>query len=117
MPNERFDAWQEILVEWKRVRRMKRLIQELYDQVGGTFFFMLEYAKKNDITLPNRDALYQMADRIHKQMDEIESSRSDEDLTEPFCVYVAVAHIVIWSAYRISRHIYYFKTIDGSREL
>ena len=59
---------------------MKRLIQELYDQVGGTLFFMLEYAKKNDIILPNRDALYQMADRIHKQMDEIESFRSDENL-------------------------------------
>ncbi|MFZ0326610.1 MAG: hypothetical protein WBP64_10055 [Nitrososphaeraceae archaeon] len=56
------------------------MIQELYDQVGGTLFFMLEYAKKNDIPLPNRDALFQMADRIHKQMDEIESSRSDENL-------------------------------------
>ncbi len=80
MPNEQFDAWQEILTEWKRVRRMKRLVQELYDQVGGTLFFILEYAKKNNITLPNRDALYQMADRIHKQMDEIESFRSDENL-------------------------------------
>ena len=75
---------------------MKRLIQELYDQVGGTLFFMLEYAKKNDIILPNRDALYQMADRIHKQMDDIEpfdptatcytrmkTIKTDEDLTEP----------------------------------
>ena len=82
MSSDRFTAWQEILEEWKRVRRMKRLVQDLYDQVGGTLFFMLEYAKKHDIPLPNRDGLFQMADRIHRQMDEIESSRriSDEDL-------------------------------------
>lgn len=62
---------------------MKKLIQELYDQVGGTLFFILEYAKRNNISLPNRDSLFQMADRIHRQMDEIESFkriRSDENL-------------------------------------
>lgn len=83
MSSDMFDAWQEIMEEWKRVKRMKRLVQDLYDQVGGTLFFILEYAKKNNISLPNRIGLYQMADRIHRQMDEIESFKrikTDESL-------------------------------------
>jgi hypothetical protein len=93
---EQFEAWQEIIEEWKKVQRMKRHIQELYDQVGGTLFYILEYSKKHGISLPNRNALFQMAERIHRQMDEIESSKSgkksdeslqpsesDGDMTEP----------------------------------
>ncbi|MGB6593197.1 MAG: hypothetical protein WBE68_16990 [Candidatus Nitrosopolaris sp.] len=41
-----FDAWYKILEEWKKIKRTKRLIQELYEQVGGTLFFILDYAKK-----------------------------------------------------------------------
>lgn len=72
-----FDAWNKILEEWKTIRRMKGLIQELYDQVGGTLFFILDYAKKHDIPLHNRDSLYRMADRIHYLMDEIEPPTSN----------------------------------------
>jgi hypothetical protein len=95
-----FEAWQEILIEWQQVNRMKRLIQELYDQVGGTLFYLLDYAKKNDIVLPNRSALYRMADRIHYLMDQMESPRTpdgnlqsdrkdktDGDLTTPYLRY------------------------------
>ena len=30
-----FDASYKILEEWKTIKRTKRLIQELYEQVGG----------------------------------------------------------------------------------
>jgi uncharacterized protein YabN with tetrapyrrole methylase and pyrophosphatase domain len=73
-----FDAWNKILEEWREIKRTKRLIQELYDQVGGTLFFILDYAKKNGIPLHNRDSLYRMADRIHHLMDEIEQPISDD---------------------------------------
>jgi hypothetical protein len=71
------DAWEEIAFEWKKVKKMKRLVLE---QVGGTLFFMLDYAKKNNISLPNREGLYTMADRIHLLMDRIEPPKSDENL-------------------------------------
>src|SRR5919198_5021313 len=84
------DAWDEILLEWKKVKRMKKLVQELYEQVGGTLFYMLDYAKKNNIILPNREGLYRMADRIHYLMDEIEPptesqqlNKTTDDSTEP----------------------------------
>jgi hypothetical protein len=74
------DAWEEIAYEWKKVKNMKRLVQELYEQVGGTLFFMLDYANKNNIPLPSREGLYWMADRIHFLMDRIEPPKSDENL-------------------------------------
>lgn len=46
-----FDAWYKILEEWKTIKRTKRLIQELYEQVGGTLFFILDYTKKHEIPL------------------------------------------------------------------
>jgi len=69
-----FEAWQKILSEWREVNRMKKLNQELYDLLGGAIIYIIEYSEKNNIQLPNRDALYRMADRIHYLMGEIEPS-------------------------------------------
>jgi hypothetical protein len=76
-----FAGWQKVIFEWKKVQRMKKLNQELYDQLGGTFLYILQYARKNNIILPNTDSLDRMADRIHHLMDEIEQS-SDETNTK-----------------------------------
>jgi hypothetical protein len=94
-----FEGWQKILYEWKQVQRMKKLNQELYDLLGGTMIYLIGYAEKNGLTLPNREALNRMADRIHGLMDEINASsddpiqrdnneRTDDKYTEPvrrFC--------------------------------
>jgi hypothetical protein len=63
-----FQAWNEIVEEWKKVDRLRRLNQEFYDQLGDTFFFLLKYAEKNNIPLPNKQALYSMIDRLHERM-------------------------------------------------
>jgi hypothetical protein len=60
-----FDAWQRILLEWKNVNHMKRLNQQLYDQLGGAIIYILKYGEKNNIPLPNKDALYRMIDNVH----------------------------------------------------
>lgn len=62
---DEFDAWQKIMEEWKLVRRAKRLNQQLYDMLGGAIIYILHYAEKNNIDLPNRDELRCMSDNIH----------------------------------------------------
>src|SRR6266540_6909647 len=79
-------AWQEIIEEWKKVDRLRRLNQEFYDQLGDTFFFLLKYAEKNNIALPNKMGLYGMIDRLHERMRFIypsdESYHEDDDRHE-----------------------------------
>jgi hypothetical protein len=87
-----FQAWNEIIEEWKKVDRLRRLNQEFYDQLGDTFFFLLKYAEKNNIPLPNREGLFSMIDRLHERMHFIYPSdesyhpdgggKSDDKLTE-----------------------------------
>jgi hypothetical protein len=68
-----FEAWEKIIQKWKEVNRMKRLNQELYDLLGGAITYIGEYAKKNNITLPNKNEINRMAGRIHILMDKIDS--------------------------------------------
>jgi hypothetical protein len=70
-------AWQQIIEEWKKVDRLRRLNQELYDQLGDVFFYLLKYAEKNNILLPNKEALYRMIDNLHERIHFIYPS-SDE---------------------------------------
>lgn len=74
-----FDAWQEISIEWKEVRRMKKLNQELYDQLFGAIAYIIEYTKKHNIPIHNREAFKRMTDKVHDLMNLIEPS-SDENL-------------------------------------
>jgi hypothetical protein len=74
------DAWREIYREWQEVRRMKRLNQELYDLLFGSIHYIIEYSKKYNVPIRNREQLVMMSERIHKLMDEIEPTVSDENL-------------------------------------
>lgn len=75
-----FEAWKKILAEWDEVNRMKRLNQDLYDVLGGAILYIDEYAKKNKITLPNKDAINRMIGRIHISINEIEKSSQTPNL-------------------------------------
>ena len=44
---------------------MKRYNQELYDQLGGAIVYILRYAERNDIILPNKDILFRMIENVH----------------------------------------------------
>jgi hypothetical protein len=46
--------------EWREVRRMKRLNQELYDLLGGAIIFILGYSKKNNIPISQYSHLKRM---------------------------------------------------------
>src|SRR6476620_8840519 len=76
-----FQAWERILLEWKQVHRLKTLNQRLYDQLGGSIIHIIRYAQENNITLPNREKLYELIDRAEKVMDDINDVKvSDENL-------------------------------------
>jgi hypothetical protein len=69
---------------------MKRLNQQLYDQLDGAIMYILDYSKKNNIPLPNRDSeRKRMIDDIHgitstvKEFHNEINTSSDEDLAEP----------------------------------
>ena len=74
---DEFETFEKLTNEWKKVQRMKRLNQELYDLLGGSLVYLVKYAEKNKIVLPNRDALYSISDRVHGLMDSINQA-SDE---------------------------------------
>jgi hypothetical protein len=81
---------------------MKKLNQELYDQLFGAIVYIIEYSKKYNISIPNGEALKRMTDKIHSLMDVIEPSsdeslqserkdKTDGDLTEPYnCIEAVV---------------------------
>ncbi|MGA7898255.1 MAG: hypothetical protein WCA39_05260 [Nitrososphaeraceae archaeon] len=76
-----FQAWERILLEWKQVHRLKTLNQRLYDQLGGSIIHIIRYAQENNITLPNREKLYELIDRAEKVMDDINDVKVyDENL-------------------------------------
>jgi hypothetical protein len=89
-----FQAWQKILEEWKQVKRVKKLNQELYDILFGAIAYIIEYSKKYGVPISKKDEMKRMADRIHYLMDEIEgpadeilhsnkNGKTDGDFTEP----------------------------------
>lgn len=47
------------------MNQMKRYNQELYDQLGGAIVYILRYAERNDIILPNKDILFRMIENVH----------------------------------------------------
>jgi hypothetical protein len=68
---DNFDAWQRILSEWRKVQRMKKLNQRLYDHLGGSIIYVLNYADKNNIPLLNSKTLYDLVDKAENIIDEI----------------------------------------------
>jgi hypothetical protein len=68
-----------------KLNHLKRLNQQLYDQLGGAIIYILKYSEKHNIPLPNRDGLYRMIDNIHGITGQIkqfhkEINASDENL-------------------------------------
>jgi len=72
------DAWGEIFYEWKNVKRIKKLNQELYDLLFSSIIYIMQYSNKYNIPIPQKDALMRMAKRIHDLIDEIEPPISDD---------------------------------------
>jgi hypothetical protein len=71
-------AWHQILSEWKDVARVKSLSQQLYDQLVGGIIYILQYAEKNSIILPNRDCLDIRLNTTEKIIDDINHMTSDD---------------------------------------
>jgi hypothetical protein len=67
-------------IEWREIKRVKRLNQKLYDLLFGSIHYIIEYSKIYNIPIKNRKQLLSISERIHGLMSEIEPSVSDESL-------------------------------------
>jgi hypothetical protein len=68
------EAWREILNSWEKVKRMKKLNQDLYDEITSALGQIIRYCKTNDIPIPHLSKLETIFGRIHILMEEIEPS-------------------------------------------
>lgn len=79
------------LNELKAALRLKKLNQELYEQLIGSIRWLLRYSEKNGIALPDRDKLSTIVERTHTIIgkfatpsdDGYQPDESDGKLTEP----------------------------------
>ena len=104
MNDSEFEAWQKILDEWKKVDKVRRLNQRLYDYLGSCLIYLLEYSKRNDIVLPHKERIERMIDESEYIIDQINSATSPnfkhpngtpEDSTEPNFIFIVT--IIIFS--------------------
>ena len=56
-----FEAWQSIMYEWKELRRIKRLDQELFGLLGDSIIYIIQYSEKYHIPFQT-DFLKRMSD-------------------------------------------------------
>ena len=89
------EAWKEILDEWRKLDRLKRLNQRLYDYLGSSIIYLLEYSKRNGIVLPHKERIERIermiveSEYIIDQINSVTSPKNQhpngtpEDSTEP----------------------------------
>jgi hypothetical protein len=70
------EAWELIVSEWRKVKRMKKLNQELYDMLGSEIVFNRRYSQKHGIPIPDSDVIKARLSNIHSLMDEINAGAS-----------------------------------------
>lgn len=89
---DELDVLKEAIREMNYMLKMKKMNQELYDQLLGSIVYILRYSEQYNVELPNRGSLVSLAfkaekliKRINDTSDEnLHTSKSDTDLTEPF---------------------------------
>src|SRR4051794_9816826 len=80
---DEFEAYEKIVKEWKAVNKMQDLNQRLYDELGGALMYILEYAEKNNIVLPNKERLWRMVDNVHNMTGIVNNHRDKINNSPP----------------------------------
>jgi len=73
-----FEGLSKILQGWQEVNRLMKLNQELYELLSGSLHYLIRYAEKNNIELPNKVALYEMMNRIHSTIETIPPPQDEQ---------------------------------------
>lgn len=76
------------LQELNRLVHQEKALVELLDVLNFNFNWLIQFCEKNDITVPDRERLYQSQERIKVLIDEITDEsyhvdKSDEELPVP----------------------------------
>jgi DNA replication initiation complex subunit (GINS family) len=60
---DEIDLLRQALQKHDQVSRLKRINEELYSHLTGSIYYLLKYAEKQDIQLPQKEALLGMVER------------------------------------------------------
>jgi hypothetical protein len=66
---------QDALNTMRYAQSLKRLNQELYDQLCGSIVYLVKYCEKNNLTLPNKEALLGLVIKSHSYIDNIKEKQ------------------------------------------
>jgi hypothetical protein len=66
---------QDALNTMRYAQSFKRLNQELYDQLCGSIVYLLKYCEKNNLVLPNREALLELVIKSDSYIDSIKEKQ------------------------------------------
>jgi hypothetical protein len=73
MNNHSINLKIQLAKELEKAVKFQRINQELYDKLTGDIFWLLRYAKSQNIVLPNLNKIQKSIDGIHSIMDSADS--------------------------------------------
>jgi len=79
MTNE-IDIMKKAVMYYDRALFIKRTNEDLYEHLIGSIIWLLKYTEKNGIILPNKQALYDMANRADTLFDEMTTFLSNDSI-------------------------------------
>lgn len=68
---DEIDVLQLAIEEHRKAVQLKNMNQELMEHLTGSIFYLLKYAEKNKLFIPNRENLLQMLKKANSLIDEI----------------------------------------------
>ncbi|NAL78870.1 hypothetical protein [Nitrososphaera sp. AFS] len=68
---DEIDIIRKAIMHYDRAVRLRRINEDLYDHLSGSIVWILRYCDKNQITLPNREAMCKLVARAESLFQDI----------------------------------------------
>ena len=79
---DEIDVMKKALGEYEHARYLKRINQDLYNQLTGSIYWLLKYAEKNNIFLPKKEELFRLVENSHFYIDQFAKPQQPKSNTE-----------------------------------
>lgn len=85
------DLMRKAIKQYDKALRLKQINENLYEHLTGSIYYVLRYAEKHQIALPDKSNLIDMIEKADFLIDQfakparrnLTERKSDKDLTEP----------------------------------